>query len=380
MVRADSQNSLLVLGVHLKSEGYPNTLYRLREMEASGLFQMSEINVPMWSESTQNRHGLSRLTRNLWRAVIAHIAVTIRYLAATRPERVYVPYPAVFVLFLLSWLPAWRRPGYVVADVFISLYDTIVLDRRLIKQGGLTARMLKWIETRAYAGADKLVADTPQNARFLCEIFKLPEAKIIAVPLSTDEIHFKYTPYLPSHGVCRVLFVGTMIPLHGMETILEAANLLSERSDIHFKLIGDGQDAPIVEARLRAHMPNLEWERTWQSSQQIAEEISRADICLGIFGAGGKAQRVCPFKIYAYASMGRAVITGETRWLRETVQPLGETFASVPVNNAAALAAKIIQLADAPALRANLAANSRQFYENHLSNQAALRQLVNVFF
>lgn len=379
MAHADNQNSLLVLGVHLKSEGYPNTLYRLRDLEASGLFKMSEINVPMWSESTQRRHGISRLTRNFWRAVIAHIAVTIRYLAARCPERIYVPYPAVFVLFLLSWLPAWRRPRYIVADVFISLYDTIVLDRSLIKQDGLAARMLKWIERRAYVCADKLVADTPQNARFLCSLFKLPEAKFIAVPLSTDEIHFKYTPYQPTHGVCRVLFVGTMAPLHGMETILEAANLLSERPDIHFKLIGEGQDAPIVEARLRTYMPNLEWERAWQSSQRIAEEISRADICLGIFGAGEKTQRVCPFKIYAYASMGRAVITGETLWLGETVQPPGETFASVPVNNAVALAAKIIQLADAPMLRAELAERSRRFYESYMSNQAALGKLARVF-
>lgn len=377
MARANTRNSLLVLGVHLKSEGYPNTLYRLRDLEASGRFQMSEINVPMWHESTQNRRGFSRLTRNLWQAVIAHIAVTIRYLAVRRPERVYVPYPAVFVLFLLSWLPAWCRPRYIVADVFISLYDTIVLDRRLIKQNGLPAGMLKWIERRAYACADKLVADTPQNARFLCALFELPETKLVSAPLSIDEIHFKYTPYQPTHGICRVLFVGTMVPLHGIETILEAAGLLSERPDIRFKLIGDGQDAPAVEKWLGTHLAHLHWEREWQPSHRIAEEISRADICLGIFGAGDKAQRVCPFKIYAYASMGRAIITGETEWLKEAARRLsGEPFASVPAGDAAALAAKIVHLADDPALRMKFAANSHEFYQTRLGNQRAVEQLI----
>lgn len=377
MARDSAQDSLLVLGVHLKSEGYPNTLYRLRDLESSGLFRVSEINVPMWNERTQNRHGFSRLTRNLWRAVIAHVAITIRYLVARRPERIYVPYPAVFVLLMLSWLPARCWPRYIVADAFISLYDTIVLDRRLIKQKGLSARLLKWIERRAYVCADKLAVDTPQNARYLSSLFKLPEAKFVAVPLSTNEVHFKCTPYKPSRGICRVLFVGTLVPLHGIETIIEAANLLSERADIRFKLIGDGQDAPLVETRLRTQY--LEWERAWQPSQRIAEEIGIADICLGIFGAGDKAQRVCPFKIYAYASTGRAVITGDTLWLREAVERAGEIFASVPVNDAAALAAKITQLADAPALRAKLAANSRLFYENHLSNQIAFKQFVDVF-
>lgn len=376
MAPGNPRPNLLVMGVHLKSEGYPNTLYRLRDLEASGLFQMSEINVPMWNESTQNRHGFSRLTRNLWRAVIAHIAVTIRFLAAKSPERVYVPYPAVFVLLLFSWLPAWCRPRYIVADVFISLYDTIVLDRHLLKQDGVPARILKWIERRAYACTDKLVVDTPQNARFICSLFELPETKVVAVPLSIDEIHFKYTPYQPTPGICRVLFVGTMVPLHGIETILEAASLLSERPDIHFKLIGDGQDAPKVEAWLRELTPNLEWERTWQSSQRIAEEISRADICLSIFGSGDKAQRVCPFKIYAYASMGRAIITGETGWLKETAdQRTGLRFASIAMNDGAALATKIIQLADDPALRERLAADSREFYQTHFGNRAALVKL-----
>jgi glycosyltransferase involved in cell wall biosynthesis len=377
MAHAESQNSLLVLGVHLKSEGYPNTLYRLQDLETSGLFCINEINVPMWTESTQNHHGFSRLTRSGWRATCAHIAVIARYLVtARRSNRVYVPYPGVFVLFLLSCLPSRLRPRRVVADVFISLYDTIVLDRRLLKRGGVFARILKWVETRAYVYADKLVVDTEQNARFICTLFSLPESKAIVTPLSIDETHFKFTPYQPQPGICRVLFVGTLVPLHGIGTLLEAARLLSGRSDIQFKLIGDGQDAHLVEACLKSQAMQLEWVRDWQASSRIAEEISQADICLGIFGAGNKTQRVCPFKTYAYASVGRAIITGETKWLKETTARSScEPFASVPVNNAAALAAKIVQLADDPRLRGKLAASSHAFYQTHLGNRPALEKL-----
>lgn len=375
MAHTDARHSLLVLGVHLKSEGYPNTLYRLRDLEASGMFQMAEINVPMWREITQNRHGLARLTRNAGRAVFAHFAVMARYLAnAKRPERVYVPYPGVFVLLLLSFLPARLQPKWVVADVFISLYDTVVLDRRLFKQDGIVARILKWVESRAYAYADRLVVDTQQNARFLSALFGLPDAKAIVAPLSIDEAHFRHSHYQEHAGICRVLFVGTMVPLHGIATILEAARLLSDRPDIRFKLIGNGQDAPLVEAWLRTHVTHLVWEKAWQPSSRIAEEISHSDICLGIFGEGGKTQRVCPFKVYAYASMGRAIITGETEWLKETIRQ-HETFASVPVNDAAALAAKIAQLADDPALRSKLAASSSNFYQAHFGNRRATKML-----
>lgn len=376
MARVRGKKNLLVMGVHLSSEGYPNTRYRLSDLRESDVFSLSEINVPMWSEGTQNRQGRSRLTRNLCRAFFAHAVVFFRYLFSKRPERVYIPYPAVFLLVLLSFLPRRARPGTIVTDVFISIYDTVVNDRHLLRREGMPARLLKWMEKRAYDCADKLIVDTEQNARFLSTLFDLVESKVKAVPLSTDEDHFKPTLYRPETGVTRVLFVGTLVPLHGIETILGAATLLSERPDIQFKLIGDGHEAPLVESWLQTSKVTLEWEREWQPSEKIAEEISRADICLGIFSSGNKAHRVCPFKIYAYASMGRPIITGETNWLQETSKQLGwEPFASVPVSDPAALAAKIVQLIESPSERAKVAENARKFYMTCLSNDAALEEL-----
>lgn len=378
MTHADAKNSLLILGVHLKSEGYPNTLYRLRDLEASNLFHIVEINVPMWSEDTQRQHGFSRMTRNIWRAVFAHFSVAARYLVfANRPERVYVPYPGVFILFLLACLPLMWRPRHVVADVFISLYDTVVLDRQLLKRDGIPARLLKWVEKKAYAYVDRLVVDTQQNAQFLSVLFGLPETKFVVSPLSIDEASFRYMPYHPAPSACHILFVGTLVPLHGIKTILEAASLLSARTDIHFKLIGDGQDAPLVEEWInRQPINNLVWERAWQPSSKIAEEINRADICLGIFGEGDKTQRVCPLKVYAYAATGRAIVTGETDWLRDTVKTLThEPFACVPVNAATALAAKLAQLADDQELRTKLAANSHKFYQMYFGNRTAVEKL-----
>jgi glycosyltransferase involved in cell wall biosynthesis len=166
------------------------------------------------------------------------------------------------------------------------------------------------------------------------------------------------------------------VPLHGIGTILEAGRLLSGRSDIHFKLIGDGQDAALVEAWFQTHKTNWEWDRKWQPSKQIAAEIELADICLGIFGDREKTQRVCPFKIYAYAAVGRAVITGETDWLKEaTGQLTYKPFANVLVNDAVALARKIVQLAENPSLRKQLAVNSHEFYQTQLGNRSALKTL-----
>jgi len=373
MASASPSRQLLVMGVHLASEGYPNTLYRLKDLRSSDSFTVSEINVPMWTQGTHARQGISRLTRNFWRALFAHVSVVFQYLRKPRPALVYVPYPGIFLVALLSFLPRRLKPQRIVLDAFISIHDTVVNDRKILRQEGLPAALLKRIEKRAYRHADKLIVDTEQNAGFLREVFLLPETKVSAVPLSTNEEHFRHAPYAPRNGPVRVLFIGTLIPLHGMQNILGAASLLAHRDDIRFKLIGDGQDAHLIASHLKTAGTRLEWERNWQSPEQLFGEISQADICLGIFGAGDKADRVCPLKIYAYAAVGRPVITGDTSWLRESAKEFRRpVFAGVDRTDPALLAERIVQLAESPAERIRQSRESRAFYEARLSNRRAL--------
>jgi glycosyltransferase involved in cell wall biosynthesis len=372
------KDNLLVLGVYLKSEGYPNTLYRLQDLNSSTLFSVSEINIPMWDQRILGKKKPSRIAGNLWRAITSNIIVVCRFLVTKHSSRLYIPYPSVFILFILSYLPKKDKQRHIVADVFISLYDTVILDRKMFKPDGWVAQLLKWVEGRAYKVANILIVDTQQNKQFLSSLFCLPESKITAIPLSTDESNFKNIPYKPpTSETCKVLFIGTLIPLHGINTILEAIFLLSKKSNIQFKIIGDGQDAHLIEAWIDKYGISIEWERAWQSSAQLAIEIDGADICLGIFGVGDKTQRVCPYKIYAYSSIGRAIITGHTRWLIETIgNDAQEIIASVPVSDPVALAVKIRNLAADPELRSKLAKNSREFYSAHLTNKFGLEKLV----
>lgn len=370
----ESKPGLVVLGVHTASEGYPNTSYRLLGLRET--FDLTEVNRPMWPP--QDRSGLRSAT-NPWRgaarALRAHASIIRQYLAIARPARAYIPYPSVFVLLCLSFMPRKMRPGHVVADAFISVYDTIVNDRRLLAPAGWRARLLRWAERRAYRQADKVVVDTPQNQSFYAGLFRLPESKFVPIALSTNETHYFPVPYRGLAGDCRVLFIGTMVPLQGIETILAAAARLSHRRDIRFRIFGEGQDSSFVRAGIEAGL-DIEWEQGWQSPQVLAEEIAQADICLGIFGSGNKAQRVCPLKLYAYASVGRAVVTGDTDWLRSASSEHGEQpFSAVPVGDSGALAARIEELADTPALREELARRSQAFYAARLGNRSALAEL-----
>lgn len=367
--------SVLVVGVHQSTEAYPNTLYRLQGLRER--FDVREVNRPLWSTPEGGTASVRSPWRTIYRAVVSHVQLAWEVFRGPAADIAYIPYPAPSVALVLSMLPCKRRPRRFVLDGFISLYDTIVNDRKLWRPEGWRARLLWVIERTAFRKADAVLVDTPQNANFYAGTFRLPRDKFVVLPLSTNEAEYAPSPYRPVEGRCRVLFIGTLVPLHGIETIVAAARLLSHQSEIEFRVIGNGTEAPKLHASL-AGLSNVVWERRWHTPSELADNIAEADICLGIFGGTSKAQRVCPYKLYAYASVGRATVTGDTDWLRSI--NFGEAavpFRAVVVSDPRALASAITDLANSPAERMRLARNAEAFYRSQLANQVALQLLDN---
>lgn len=382
-VMADNhKKNLLILGVYPESEGYPNIKYRLEDLANLKHFSVEIVHTPIWQQNISNQKTV-HLIMTSRRFIAAHLSIMLKYLKHPNKELVYIPYPAVFISFLLSFLPKRHQPKRLILDAFISLYDTICVDRAYLSTRHIFAKLLFRIEQRAYKNCSTVIVDTEQNAFYLSGLFNLPRKQFVAVPLSTHEHHLPIPAYLkPSpQKPFQILFIGTLIPLHGIEVISGAIKLLSKRADIVFKIMGNGQMAPLITELINTHQINLIWIKEWQSQAQLIEAIQAADICLGVFGSTAKTQRVCPLKIYSYAACGRAVITAETDWMRaNTLDQTEPPFVLIPQCSAEALATAISDLVSQPEQIARYAQAARHFYQKFLSNQQALKQLIPLFY
>lgn len=380
------QLSLLVLGVYPKSEGYPNTVFRLEFLSRTSAFKFLEIHEPIALNAYHVNKGRVRKLRNSLILAWAHFAVFFRYLLYwskhSQADIAYLPYPSIISATMLGILPKRMKPKIIVSDAFISLYDTAVNDRSLLTSKSVLGKLLWKIERMAYDAVDTVIVDTPQNAIFMSELFCLPKEKFIPIPLATNEAHsVRVHPEEElDRAVCHVLFIGTMVPLQGIATILDAIKILEHRNDIQFELIGDGQQGTLIQSLELSHLPkNMAWKRSWHTSEQICEAIAQADICLGIFGTSNKAHRVCPYKIYDYARMGKCIITAETEWSRFASETCGYSpFALVPPGDAVTLAKRIEQLANDSSARARFASASKRYYNDRLSNRISEKQLTDL--
>jgi glycosyltransferase involved in cell wall biosynthesis len=218
------------------------------------------------------------------------------------------------------------RDTPLILNPLVSLSDTFVDDRRRFHPGSLAAHALTAVDRRAFRIADVVVADTAAHA----ELFASLGARRVEVCLVGAEERVFHPGGEPREQTA--LFVGKLIPLHGVETVLRAAAFAP---DVPFRIIGSGQ----LE-RLLASMPaNVEWVR-WVEYELLGDEYRRAGCALGIFGASAKAARVVPNKAYQALACGAPLVTADTAAARELLVD-GESALLVPAGDALALAEAI---------------------------------------
>lgn len=280
---------------------------------------VKECHVTLWrgtddkvSNAQQGWWRPALLLRLLW----AYARLCCKYLTAGRYDVLFVGYAGhldVFPARLLSWLA--RKP--LVFDAYLSVHETVVEDRHLVRPGSLADRLLFWLEKTGCTLADMVLLDTEANIDYFSAKYDLPRQHFVRIWVGADPV-FQPMACTRDDGRFRALYFGKFIPLHGIEHIIRAAWLLRDHPEIEFKFIGDGQTYDDMQ-RLASDLDltNVTWGPRWLEPPELAKEIACADVCLGIFGTSPKAQRVIPTKVFAALAMGKPVITADTPAVRE---------------------------------------------------------------
>lgn len=252
------------------------------------------------------------------------------------------PYDAVFVGFapqLILPFFRWRFKAKLIGeDFFISLYDTLVNDRKKFQPGSVFARILRHYDKITLDRAGFIVADTQAHANFFVREFGADPQRMHVLYLEADR-----SIYYPRKAQAKssqsekkaftVLYFGSILPLQGTEVLLECVQLMRDNTEISFEIIG-----PVREAeKERCKDCNVSF-TPWLSQKELAERIAVADLCLaGHFNAQiGKAARTIPGKAYIYEAMEKPMILGENPANHELFSEDGTHF-FVKMGDAAAL-------------------------------------------
>lgn len=367
---------IVFFGTYVLADAYPvnEVLYEGTRSAARGV---SVCRSQLWQGPLHGAlgSGVGHWLRWGLRALGCYGRLLWQYLRCGEHAVVVVGYPGYLDIVLARLLNLYSRRLLVLVS-FISLYDTVVLDRKRVGEGTLRARLLYAIDRLAFRCADWVLVDTEALASYYAELFNLSRDTFRKSMVGNVFDRFEPTAWVRrDDAVLRVLFFGTYVPLHGAEYIVEAAEALRS-APVEFKLIGSGQDYEGVRRRAReSGLQRVCFVEEWYSVEQLAEAMRQADVCLGIFGATDKAARVIPYKVFGALALARPVITRDSPAIRELLTD-GESALLCPAGDGQALAASIEQLRAQPDLCHRLGQNGYACYRAHATREAIGRTFV----
>ncbi len=326
---------------------YPRNSQVIACLRRAGI-DVEERHVSAWDDQ---RHKYSIGPGAVARLAASELELLRR--PATDFDVLVVGYPGHFDMRAAQRVAAGRP---VVFNPLVSLEDTMVGDRQLVRSRSPIGRALHSIDRYAFRKADLVVADTAAHGRYLAERFGLsPEKVAVCFVGAEDDV---FSPGPRPEGAFTVLFVGKFIRLHGVEVILEAARLCP---DIAFRIVGSGQ----LDDLLEAASPNVSWDR-WIDYHDLPTAYRAAGCALGIFGRTEKAERVIPNKAFQAMATETPLITADTPAARELLVD-DENALLVPPGDPEALGRAVERLAADGALRARIGASARATYVERAS-------------
>jgi len=338
--------------------------------------EVAECHVPLFKGAGDKVAAASTvrgLLRFGLRGAAAWARLAVRHFTAGPRDVVVVGYTGHADLYLARALSlAWRRP--VVLDAFLSPWDTVVNDRRLLDARSFAARALYHVERQALRLADLVLTDTAAHADFMARRFRVARRRFVPVPVGSLVRAPVPAPVPVAVGGGRgerpaftAFFCGTFVPLQGVSYILEAA---AQAPDLRFHIVGDGPDGPIVAEEVkRRSMANLYLERRFVPRDELEAKLAHADAVLGVFGRTEKSRRVIPCKVYDGLAAGLPVVTGDGAGPAELLTD-GRDALLVDRDDPRALVAALRRLRDEPGLADRLRAGALRLARERFSREA----------
>lgn len=218
-------------------------------------------------------------------------------------------------------VPVVRRhtPKPLFFDPLISRYESKINDYKKASPWSIHALSNYLADKRALKAADVVFADTEEHKKFFCEKYGISEQKIHVLYVGYNAHDFY--PALQDNSrkdkPITIGFYGSFIPLHGVDVIIDAADVLRNRADIRFELVGSGHTFSAAQAQVQSLGLNNVRLSGSVDYKDLPRKIRSWDICLGIFGNTRKTDMVIPNKVFHYAACGKPILTKDTPAIKE---------------------------------------------------------------
>ncbi len=364
-------NVTVLTGIPNHPTGIVPEKYRRRLLARERLHGITVLR--NWLYATPNR-GFAKKTLSHLSFMLSAVLLGLPRLG--RVDVLIVSSPTFFSVFSALLISRLRRIPFVfeVRDLWPAVFvDLGVLTSPIL------IKFLEYWEMFLYRRAARVVTVTESFRRVLIER-GLPARKVVTIPNGANVYSFQpgerdnavrsehdltgrfVVSYLGAHGIS-----------HGVETVLRAAEILCDRNDITFFLVGDGA----MRQRLLALKENLSLENVLmlpaQPKERMPDFYRASDVCLVPLRNVPLFETFVPSKMFEIMACGVPIIGAVRGEAREILVRSGAARLVAP-ENAQELARAIEWMQAHPQERSQMGAAGRDFVCAHYDRVALAGQ------
>jgi glycosyltransferase involved in cell wall biosynthesis len=254
------------------------------------------------------------IVKNTSRTIFRYFEVlfSVLKLRLTEHPDIYLLTFRGYELIPILQLLVWPKP--IIFDEFINLYEWAIEEHHKARSNSIVARMLRVWWSLILKHCRVVLADTQAHADHSATLSGLINDHYISIPVGTDDKLFHPSISTSSHKRFTIFYYGNMLPLHGVDYVIQAAEQLKNRPEIFFQLVG-GDPGKMNEKIRQANINGAHiFYRDWIPFADLPKYIHDADICLGgPFGNTVQSQLVITGKSYQFMACGVATIIGASK-------------------------------------------------------------------
>lgn len=296
-----------------------------------------------------------------------------------KSDMIYVGFPGHFDV-LPAWIVAKIFRKKLVFNPLVIFYTGFADDQRFLRKQSVMGAVMKWGEGLIYRLCDVVFADTDEQKNHIHQLFGVPLSKLFVLPIGADDRVYRYEGIgNVRDSYFNVVYYGLYTPLHGTETIIEAAHLLRKQKDIRFLMIGNGFTFKKTHERAKKlKVTNVEF-YPHMMEKDAFHTLQRADIFLGFLATHPSVDRIIPNKTYQGLALGKTVLCATGPAITH-VFTSGKNIVTCRPSDPADLAKKILAMKKNPAKNRSIATAGYRLYRRSFTPKAVGKTLLDIAY
>jgi len=289
----------------------------------------------------------------------------VRALSIRHVDIVWGTSPPIFQSFTAWMIARLKRKPFLLE--IRDLWPAFAIQVGVLKNP-LLIHLSLWLEKFLYRHADKIVVNSPG---FIQHIQDKGARNIIMIPNGSDVdmfhpsdkgLNFRREHHAENQFI--VMYAGAHGISNDLEVILAAANILRNKNQIQFILIGDGKEKPaLMEKAKTQNLSNVMFIDPI-AKNQIAAALAAADICVAILKPIELFKTTYPNKVFDYMAAGRPILLLIDGVIRKVVEE-ARCGIFVQPGNPQKLADAISWMSNHPGERKKMGKSGRIYLEKH---------------